>query len=128
MQEVTTKEAFKRTSGSLHISPDGLRFESKDAPLAISDIESVEDGLHGSTTNPSVRVRYRSSGGIEEAYFSDARYFGYAGVFGGTQQLAEAIEHPGETTIETERPRAMRKLLIGLAVTAAVMLLFRLLV
>ena len=128
MQEMKLSEAFKRKTGKLHVGPDGLRFESKDAPLTMSEIESVDYGVHGATTNPSVRVRYRDGGETQEAYFEDARYFGYAGFFGGTQRLAEAIEHPGETVIETEGPKQMQKMLVGLAVAVVVVILLRLLV
>lgn len=128
MQQMTMGEAFKRKSGTLHVGPDGLRFESKDAPLTISKIEAVEYGVHGATTNPSVRVQYQDGGEMRDAYFEDARYFGYAGFFGGTQRLAEAIKHPGETVIETEGPKRMQKMLAGLAVAVVVMILLRLLV
>ena len=128
MQEMMLGEAFERKSGSLHVGPDGLRFESKDAPLTISEIETVEYGVHGTTTNPSVHVRYLDNGEARDAYFEDARYFGYAGFFGGTQRLAEAIEHPGRTVIETEGPKQMRRLMVGLAVAVVVMILLRLLV
>ena len=128
MQQMTMGEAFKRVSGSLQVGPDGLRFESKDAPLTISDIESVEYGIHGATTNPSVRVQYRDSGETRDAYFEDARYFGYAGFFGGTRRLAEEIGHPGQTVFETEGPKQMQKLIVGLAVALVLMILLRFLV
>ena len=125
MQEMKLSEAFKRHSGKLLVEADGLRFEHKKVPLVIRDIEAVDYGVHGATTNPSVRVRYNEDGEKRDAYFEDARYFGYAGFFGGTQRLAEAIEHPGETVLETERPAEMRKLWIGLAVSVVLLVLLQ---
>ena len=120
-------EAFDRKSGRLAVGPDGLRYEGTETPLIIQEIESVDYGVHGANFNPSVRVRYRDGGESKEAYFEDARYFGYAGFFGGTKRLAESIQHPGETVVDTGAADANKKLWIGLAIPFVILLIFQVL-
>ncbi|GAB5534541.1 MAG: hypothetical protein Rubg2KO_07900 [Rubricoccaceae bacterium] len=127
MRERKMTEAFDRQRGRLTVGPGGLSYVGGEAPLVIREIESVDYGVHGANFNPSVLVRYRDGGESREAYFSDARYFGYAGFFGGTKRLAESIEHPGETVIETGAADVNKKLWIGLAIPLLILLVLQIL-
>jgi hypothetical protein len=100
--ESSRADPFTRECGQLVVEQDAIRFEGKKVNVVMREIEAVEYGVHGSMTNPSVHVRYRDGGEARSVWFTDGGLGGYAGMFGGTRRLAEALSHLGPTTFEDE--------------------------
>lgn len=106
MTKSTRADPFVRERVRLVVEGDALRFEGKQAKVAIRDVEAVEYGVFGTMTNPSIQVRYRQGGEVRHAWFTDGRLGGYSGMFGGTRQLAQAMSHLGPITFDDEKSRA----------------------
>jgi hypothetical protein len=107
--ESTRADPFVRERGRLVVENDALHFEGKKMKLAIRDIEAVEYGVFGTMSNPSVQVRYRDGEEVRHAWFTDGRLGGYWGMFVGTRQLAQSLDHLGPTTFEDEAPRTNQR-------------------
>ena len=108
-RESTRADPFVREQGRLVVGNDALHFEGKKLKLAIRDIEAVEYGVFGTMTNPSVQVRYRDGEEVRHAWFTDGRLGGYWGMFVGTRQLAQSLDHLAPTTYEDEASRTSQK-------------------
>lgn len=114
--ESSKADPFIRERGRLVVEQDAIRFEGPKTNVVLRGIEAVEYGVHGSMTNPSVHVRYRDGGEARSAWLTDGGMGGYAGMFGGTRRLAEALSHLGPTTFEDAGADASQKrlaLIIG---------------
>lgn len=98
--ESSKADPFIRERGRLVVEGDAIRFEGRTARVEMRGIEAVEYGVHGSMTNPSVHVRYREDGEPRSAWLTDGGMGGYAGMFGGTRRLADALSHLGPTTFD----------------------------
>jgi hypothetical protein len=98
--ESSRADPFTRERGQLVVEGDAIRFEGKTTSVVLREIEAVEYGVHGAMTTPSVHVRYRDRGEARSAWFTDGGLGGYAGMFGGTRRLAEALSHLGLTTYD----------------------------
>jgi hypothetical protein len=120
--ESSRADPFLRERGRLVVEGDAIRFEGPKTTLVMRDIEAVEYGVHGSMTNPSVQVRYRDGGEARSAWLTDGGLGGYAGVFGGTRRLAQALSHLGPTTYEDAGAGASQKRLA--MILGALVLLF----
>ena len=96
--ESTRADPFLRERGQLVVKGDAIHFQGPRTSLVMRGIEAVEYGVHGSMTNPSVHVRYREDGEARSAWLTDGGLGGYAGMFGGTRRLAEALSHLAPTT------------------------------
>lgn len=107
--ESTRADPFTRERGRLVVEGDAIRFEGKTTNLVLRDVEAVEYGVHGTMTNPSVHVRYREDGEPRSAWFTDGRWGGYAGMFGGTRRLAQALGELGHATFDDERAGSEQK-------------------
>ncbi|HEU4881476.1 MAG TPA: hypothetical protein VFT45_04500 [Longimicrobium sp.] len=107
--ESTRADPFIRERGRLVVEGDAIHFEGPKTRVVMRGIEAVEYGVHGSMTNPSVHVRYREDGEARSAWLTDGGLGGYAGMFGGTRRLAQALSHLGPTTFEDAAAGASQK-------------------
>jgi hypothetical protein len=98
--ESSRADPFIRERGRLVVEGDALHFQGRTTSVVMRGIEAVEYGVYGSMTNPSVHVRYRDGGEARSAWLTDGGLGGYAGMFGGTRRLAEALSHLAPTTFE----------------------------
>lgn len=116
--ESTRAGPFTRERGRLVVEGDGLRFEGKTTRLVMREVEAVEYGVHGTMTSPSIHVRYRDGDAPRSAWFTDGGMGGYAGMFGGTRRLAQALGHLGPATFDDTGAGKMQRrlafLLIGI--------------
>lgn len=115
-RESTRADPFVRERGRLVVMQDGLRFESPRANVVLRDIEAMEYGVFGTMTGPSIQVRYRDGGEARHAWFTDGRLGGYAGMFGGTRQLVQALSHLAPIAFDDDAARASQRrmlLLLG---------------
>lgn len=114
--ESSKADPFIRERGRLVVEGDAIHFQGPKTTVEMRGIEAVEYGVHGSMTNPSVHVRYRDGGEARSAWLTDGGMGGYAGMFGGTRRLAQALGHLGPTTFQHEAAGASQKrlaLIIG---------------
>jgi hypothetical protein len=89
--ESSRADPFTRERGRLIAEGDTIRFEGKTTRLVMRNVEAVEYGVYGTMANPSVLVRYREDGEPRSAWLTDGGLGGYAGMFGGTRRLAQAL-------------------------------------
>ena len=120
--ESSRADPFIRERGRLVIEGDALHFQGRSTSVVMRGIEAVEYGVHGSMTNPSVHVRYRDGGEARSAWLTDGGMGGYAGMFGGTRRLAEALSHLGPTTFHDAGASKSQKRLA--MILGAIVLLF----
>ncbi len=116
--ESTRADPFIRERGRLVVDGDEIRFEGAKTSVVMRGIEAVEYGVHGSMTNPTVHVRYREDGEPRSAWLTDGGLGGYAGMFGGTRRLAQAL---GATTFDDAAASRSQK---ALALVLAGIVLF----
>lgn len=79
-------------------------------------------------TNPSVHVRYREHGELRSAWLTDGGMGGYAGMFGGTRRLAQALGHLAPATFDDAGAGKMQKRLayiVGAIVLAGIVRMLR---
>jgi hypothetical protein len=107
--ESSRADPFLRERGQLVVEGDAIHFQGPRTRVVMRGIEAVEYGVHGSMNSPSVHVRYRDGGEARSAWLTDGGLGGYAGVFGGTRRLAEALSHLGPTTFEDASAGASQK-------------------
>jgi hypothetical protein len=107
--ETKSADPFTRERGTLVVEADGLRFEGKTTRLVMRNVEAVEYGVFGSMTNPSVHVRYREGGEARSAWLTDGGWGGYAGMFGGTRRLAQALGHLAPVQFDDAGAGTMQK-------------------
>jgi hypothetical protein len=108
--EPSAADASIRERGTLHIGPDSIHFKGPQTDLTIRNVVAVEYGVHGTMMNPSVQVRYLDGEESQSAYFTDGRAGGYAGLFGGTRQLAESMRHLGTIAFDDAASSRSRRL------------------
>lgn len=120
--ESSKADPFVRERGSLAVTGDTLTFRGPGTQVVMHGIEAVQYGVHGSMNNPSVHVRYRENGEPRSAWFTDGGMGGYAGMFGGTRRLADALSHLAPTTFDDARASQVQKRLAWLL--AGLVLLF----
>ncbi|WP_420126554.1 hypothetical protein [Longimicrobium sp.] len=109
--ESTQADPFVRERGSLAVTGDTITFQGPRTQVVMRGVEAVEYGVHGSMNNPSVHVRYREDGEPRSAWLTDGGMGGYAGMFGGTRRLADALSHLAPTTFDdTGASRVQRRL------------------
>lgn len=121
--ESSKADPFIRERGLLAVTEDAITFEGPRTQVVMRGVEAVEYGVHGSMTNPSVHVRYRENGESRSAWLTDGGFGGYAGMFGGTRRLAEALSHLAPTTFEDQGASRSQKrlaLIIGGIVLAGI--------
>jgi hypothetical protein len=127
--ESTRANPFVRERGRLVVEDDVIRFEGPKHSMVLRDVEAVEYGVYGTMTGPAVQVRYRDEGGEPRtAWFTDGGLGGFAGVFGGTRQLAQALSRGGPATFDDTGASVTQKrfaLLIGGAVLFFVVRMLR---
>lgn len=107
--ESSKADPFIRERGRLVVEGDAIHFQGPKFHVEMRGIEAVEYGVHGSMTNPSVHVRHREGGEARSAWLTDGGLGGYAGMFGGTRRLAQALSHLGPTTFEDAGASASQK-------------------
>ena len=107
--ESSRADPFIRERGRLVVAGDAIHFQGPKTSVVMHGIEAVEYGVHGSMTNPSVHVRYRDGGQARSAWLTDGGLGGYAGMFGGTRRLAQALSHLGPITFEDAGASASQK-------------------
>jgi len=107
--EPTGADPFTRERGRLVIEADALRFDGPKTQLVLRGIEAVEYGVYGTMANPSVHVRYREDGEPRSAWLTDGGLGGYAGMFGGTRRLAQALGHLSPATFDDAGAGRMQK-------------------
>lgn len=120
--ESSRADPFTRERGRLVVERDAIRFDGTKVNIVMRGIEAVEYGVHGSMTNPSVHVRYRDGAEARSVWFTDGGLGGYAGMFGGTRRLAQALSHLGPTTFHDEAASRNQKRLAW--ILGGVVLLF----
>ena len=85
-----------RVTGTLTVGPTSNQFSIGNEALVITDILRVTLGKQGSDfINDWVKVEYGQSACPSVAFFADGSFFGWAGIFGGTQKIFEAVNQPG---------------------------------
>jgi hypothetical protein len=124
-RESSRADPFLRENGQLLVEGDAIRFQGPKNTVVMRGIEAVEYGVHGSMTNPSVHVRYREDGEARSAWLTDGGLGGYAGMFGGTRRLAEALSHLAPTTFEDAGASASQKRLALILGTLVLLFLLR---
>lgn len=126
-RESTRADPFLRECGRLVVEGDAIRFEGPKNTILMRGVEAVEYGAYGSMTSPAVHVRYRENGEARSAWLTDGGLGGYAGAFGGTRRLAQALSHLAPTTFdETSAGKSQKALavVIGGAVLLFIKLAF----
>lgn len=112
--ESSKADPFTRERGRLIAEGDTIRFEGKTTRLVMQNVEAVEYGVYGTMTNPSVHVRYREDGEPRSAWLTDGGLGGYAGMFGGTRRLAQALGHVAPATFDDTGAGKMQKRMLYL--------------
>jgi hypothetical protein len=126
-REATKADPFLRERGCLVVEGDAIRFQGARSTILMRGIEAVEYGVYGTMTSPAVHVRYREDGEARSAWLTDGGLGGYAGAFGGTRRLAQALSHLGPTTFDDTGASKSQKALaavIGGAVLVFIKLAF----
>lgn len=116
VSESTRADPFTRERGRLIAEGDTIRFEGKTTQLVMRNVEAVEYGVYGTMTNPSVHVRYREDGESRSAWLTDGGFGGYAGMFGGTRRLAQALGGAAPATFDDTGAGKMQKRMLYLVV------------
>lgn len=125
--ESSRADPFTRERGRLVVEGNGLRFEGKTTQVVMREIEAMEYGVHGTMTSPSIHVRYRDGDEPRSAWLTDGGLGGYAGVFGGTRRLAQALGQLAPATFDDARAGTVRRRLAFLVVGIVLAGLFRVL-
>ena len=107
--ESTKADPFIRERGRLAVEADAIRFEGPRTRVVLRNVEAVEYGVHGTMSSPSVHVRYREGDEPRGAWFTDGRLGGYAGMFGGTRRLAQALSRLAPGTFDDAGASAAQK-------------------
>lgn len=80
-----------RDSGRLVVENASLVFEGKKDRVDISDVQRISFGKRGRDfVNNWVKIEY---GEGRTAFFADGRWLGWAGIFGGTRAILDAVCH-----------------------------------
>jgi hypothetical protein len=91
-KERSLEDAFKRDRGKLLIGDKSIEYSGKKNNFKIENIQALHFGLQGSDpVNPYIKVTFSHDGSTKTAYFADGKFFGYAGVLGGTYRIFKRL-------------------------------------
>lgn len=81
-----------RVTGTLTVEANSIQFSIGNDALLITNILRITFGKQGSDfINDWVKIEYGQSASPSVAFFADGSFFGWGGLFGGTQRIFDAV-------------------------------------
>jgi hypothetical protein len=88
------EKTFGQESGTLTVESPNATFVGKKRTITMTPVRSVGRRRVGGAWNDWLDLEFDENGQSAHAYITDRRFLGWAGLLGGNEKIASALQSP----------------------------------